>query len=136
MKKLFPAILMLMMMGVVMGFSACSSDDDDEPSSGNEPSSAIVGTWDVVESVEYSKNGDSEVEDTEGDYWVFTQKQCTMYDEGDVFNGVPLDYTYSDGQLTIAGFVIYTVQELTAEKMVLKSMEISGHYCVITFKKR
>lgn len=128
-------MMMLAMMVAALSFTACSSDDDENKGG----SSALIGTWDVVQSVHYY-DSESEVDDDNGAYWEFTANKLTVHDSKDLMNGKPCDYTYSNGKLSVTGISIYMVTELTSEKMVLRSepmdLGIYTYYCIITFKKR
>ena len=134
MKKIYSMMMMLAMMVAALNFTACSSDDDENESG----SSALIGTWDVVQAVNYY-GSESMVEDGNGAYWEFTANKLTVHDSEDLMNGKPCDYTYSNGKLSVIGISIYTVTELTSEKMVLRSepMDLGiTYYNIITFKKR
>ena len=126
---------MFAMMFATLSFAACSSDDDEN----DNGSYALIGTWDIVQSVHYYGD-DSEIENGNGAYWEFTANKLTVHDLEDLMNGKPCDYTYSNGKLSVIGISIYTVTELTSEKMVLRSepmdLGIYTYYNIITFKKR
>ena len=140
MKKIY-SMMMLAMMVAAVSFTACSSDDDENESG----SSALIGTWDLVQAVHYYDN-ESSVEDGNGAYWEFTANKCTVHDPRDEMDGIPCDYTYSNGKLSIFGVPIYMVTELTSEKMVLRSepmdlgadfgIDLGIYYNIVTFKKR
>ena len=136
MKKIYSMMMMLAMMVAALNFTACGSDDDNENEGG---SSALIGKWDVVQTVHYY-DSESEVDDGNGAYWEFTANKLTVHDSKDLMNGKPCDYTYSNGKLSITGMSIYNVIELTSEKMVLRSelldFGVYTYYNIITFKKR
>ena len=135
MKKIYSTFMMLAMMVAALSFTACGSDDDENENG----SSALIGTWEIVQSVHYYGN-ESEVENDNGAYWEFTANKLTVHDSTDSMNGKPSDYTYSNGKLNIIGMSFYMVTELTSEKMVLRSepidLGIYTYHNIITFKKR
>lgn len=127
--------MMLAMMFAALSLTACGGDDDDSGDDGGSLTS-LVGTWDIVQAVYYVEGEEPEYEDGDGAYWVFTANKITIHDAGDVLNGRSVDYTYSGGKLNISGIPIYTVTELTSNKLVIRSEPIYGSYNIITFKKR
>jgi hypothetical protein len=71
-------------------------------------------------------------------YWVFTADKLTVHDKTDLANGKSVNYTYNSNskELSIVGYPLYTVTELTKSALVIRSQEIYGGYDVIKFKKR
>ena len=127
-------IMMLAMMVAALGFTACGGDDEEDGGNGN--SSSLVGIWDVVRFVHYMDGEEPEYESGNGAYWVFTANKLTVHDSDDIFNGQSVDYTYSGNKLTVGGYSIYTVTQLTSSKLVMRSVETFGCYTIIEFKKR
>lgn len=135
MKKYYSIFAMLAMMVVALSFIACG-DDDDDGANGGGGSSSLVGTWDIVSTAYYMEGYEPEYEEGNGEYWVFTANKMTVHDPTDLMNGVAADYTYRNGKWSIDGLSIYTVTELTSNKLVIKSEAIYGGYDVVTFRKR
>ncbi len=140
MKKLFSKMLMLtMMLGLAMGFTACSDDDDNNGGSSNVPAD-LIGTWIPVSGVEYSADGTAGETNTSfdaGDWWVFTQDKVWESGIIDVIEVDPSPYTYNNGEIRWTGefSARATVEELTADKLVVKVYNDEGGYLYITFKK-
>lgn len=130
----FYTVLMMLVMGLAaMSLTACSDDDDDN---GGEDTSALVGTWDVVQDDYYTEDGTLfETEQGNGAYWVFTNNTFTVYEEEDLMNGNTVNYTYSGGKIVIAGVPLYEVNELTSNRLVVR-VEIIGGYQITTLRRR
>jgi len=122
----------------VFSLALVSCGDDDEEDNGGATSSALVGTWDMVTTTYYYTGESPEVENGNGAYWVFTADKLTINDKTDLMNGKTVSYSYnsSSKELSIVGYPLYTVTELTSSSMVLRSEELYGGYDVIKFKKR
>lgn len=136
MKKYLSFIAFAMM--AVYSFALVSCSDDDDDNSGTTGSSELVGTWDM-QTITYYYTGESpEVENPVDAYWVFTGDKLTVHDQTDLMNGQSVNYIYdsSSKELSIVGYPLYTVTELTNSTLVIRSQEIYGGYDVIKFKKR
>ncbi|MBR4553668.1 MAG: lipocalin family protein [Bacteroidaceae bacterium] len=135
MKKYLSLIAFAMMAVVSLSLTGCGSDDDDDVSTG---SSELVGTWDMQTITSYYAGESPEVENPVDAYWVFTADKLTVHDKTDLANGQSVNYTYnsSSKELSIVGYPLYTVTELTKSTLVIRSQEIYGGYDVIKFKKR
>lgn len=119
MKKLLLCFMALAM----VAFVGCGGDDSDGPSS----SSALVGTWDLI-----TLEVDGESIPLYSDCTVkFTESTMTIYDEMDLFNGVPVEYEYKGNTIWIAGIGLWKVLSLTD---TLLKVDIDGE--VNTFQKR
>ena len=105
---------------------------------GNEgfDASLLVGTWDIVESVDYYDDGTIEREEGNGNYWVFTSNTLVIHDKDDIFNGTVISYTFDGKSLTAFSNTVYTVLELSTDKLKMRSNHLYNGYVVITFKKR
>lgn len=125
--------MMLAMMVAALGFSACSSSSDDD---GGGDTSKLVGTWEIVQDVFYEDGKAAETYNGDGAYWVFTDHTITVHDKNDMMDGKTVDYKINGDKLEIAGMSAHTIVELTASKLMLRTIEIYGTYDVITFKKK
>lgn len=134
--KLFKVtFILLAMMVTAITFTACGSDDD-EDNIGS--SSELVGTWDMLTITSYYSGESPEVENVSDAYWVFTADKLTVHDKTDLANGKSVSYTYNGNskELSIIGYPLYTVTELSKSTLVIRSEEMFGSYEVIKFKKR
>lgn len=106
-----------------VAFVGCGGDDSDGPSS----SSALVGTWDLI-----TLEVDGESIPLYSDCTVkFTETTMTIYDEMDLFDGVPVEYEYKGNTIWIAGIGLWKVLSLTD---TLLKVDIDGD--INTFQKR
>ena len=89
---------------------------DDDNNSGNKgfDASLLVGTWDIVEDVNYYDDGTVNREEGNGHYWVFTSNTLVIHNENDIFNGTVINYTFDGKTITAFNIGIYTVLELTS----------------------
>ncbi len=132
-------LMLTMMMGLAMGFTACSDDDDNNGGSSNVPAD-LLGTWIPVNGVEYDAAGNAVKEESSfniQDWWVFSQDEIWQGGYIDVISVDPSPYTYNNGTITWKGEFSdkATVEELTADKLVVKVYNDEGGYLYITFKK-
>ena len=134
--KLFKVTFVLLaMMVTAITFTACGSDDDED---NIVSSSELVGTWDMLTITSYYSGESPEVENVSDAYWVFTADKLTVHDKTDLANGKSVSYTYNGNskELSIIGYPLYTVTELSKSTLVIRSEEMFGSYEVIKFKKR
>lgn len=133
MKKFLSFMAFAMIAVFSLAFASCSDDDEEN----NSSSSELVGTWDVVNTTYYYDDFDSDIEDGNGAYWVFTANKLTVHDPEDLMNGRSIDYVYdnSSRELKVSGFPVYKVTELTSSTLVMRAETIGG-YQITKFKKR
>ena len=135
MKALKLFIMLMAMMVTAITFTACGGDDDEENIGS---SSELVGTWDMLTITSYYSGESPEVENVSDAYWVFTADKLTVHDKTDLANGKSVSYTYNGNskELSIIGYPLYTVTELSKSTLVIRSEEMFGSYEIIKFKKR
>ena len=111
---------------------------DGDNNSGNEgfDASLLVGTWDIVEAVNYYDDGNVYCKEGDGSYWVFTSNTLVVHDKTDFFNGTVINYTFDGKIITAFNNGVFTVLELTSTSLILRTNHLYNGYAVITFKKR
>ena len=110
--------------------STSSSEKEEKPS--------LVGTW-VMQTTDIYNMSDEKVESqpSEGASWEFTDRTVTVHDEEDYLDGTALPYTLNGKQLKVQDITItFTVVQLTATKLVLRSSEFNESYNIFTFKRK
>lgn len=107
-------------------------------SSVKEEKPSIVGTWVMLTTDVYNMSDEKvESEASEGSSWEFTERTVTVHDENDYLNGTALPYTLNGKQLKVQDITItFTVVQLTATKLVLRSSEFNETYNIFTFKRQ
>lgn len=102
-KKLLYCLIALGMLALV----GCEND---------ESISSLVGTWDLVtveiDGESYPANYESSIH--------FTRTTVTIYDEEDIFNGVPTEYEYKNNTIWIMGAALWKVVYLDDNTLKLK----------------
>lgn len=103
MKKLLFCLMALATLTMV----GCQKDES--------TTSALIGTWDLVkvevDGESYPINYSSSLK--------FTEKTVTIYDEEDIFSGVPAEYEYKDGRIWIMGAGLWEVISLNSSTLIL-----------------
>ena len=89
--------------------------------------SALIGTWDLVK---IEIDGESYPIESSSSL-KFTAKTVTIYDEDDIFNGVPTEYEYKDGRIWIMGAGLWEVISLNSSTLKLLIVEDT-----LTYRKR
>ena len=89
--------------------------------------SALIGTWDLVK---IEIDGESYPIESSSSL-KFTAKTVTIYDEDDIFSGVPTEYEYKDGRIWIMGAGLWKVISLNSSTLKLL---IDGE--TLTYRKR
>ena len=77
--------------------------------------SALIGTWDLVK---IEIDGESYPIESSSSL-KFTAKTVTIYDEDEVFSGVPTEYEYKDGRIWIMGAGLWEVISLNRSTLKL-----------------
>ncbi len=77
--------------------------------------SALIGTWDLVK---IEIDGESYPIESSSSL-KFTAKTVTIYDEDELFNGVPTEYEYKDGMIWIMGAGLWEVISLNRSTLKL-----------------
>ena len=77
--------------------------------------SALIGTWDLVK---IEIDGESYPIESSSSL-KFTAKTVTIYDENDIFSGVPTEYEYKDGRIWIMGAGLWEVILLNSSTLKL-----------------
>ena len=89
--------------------------------------SALIGTWDLVK---MEIDGESYPIESSSSL-KFTAKTVTIYDEDEVFSGVPTEYEYKDGRIWIMGAGLWEVISLNRSTLKLFIDEET-----LTYRKR
>lgn len=89
--------------------------------------SALIGTWDLVK---IEIDGESYPIESSSSL-KFTATTVTIYDEDDIFSGVPTEYEYKDGRIWIMGAGLWKVISLNSSTLKLL---IDGE--TLTYRKR
>jgi len=84
---------------------SCEKDDED----------LVNGKW--YEDYEYYLDEPENITYfTHGEYIIIDGNTITLHD-GDLLDGVPLDFSYKDGKVTMAGSHVFKVNKLTKKTM-------------------
>lgn len=128
MKRFIYALLLVLSVGL---FSSCNKE-------GGTGSSSLIGTWDLVEEGIELNGSYIKSSSTSSAYWVFTETTFTIHSSEDLMNNIPIEYKYSNGNITVSGMPLYKVMSLskTELKVKINALSSDGAYPVLTFKKR
>lgn len=106
-------------------------------SSVKEEKPSLVGTW-VMQTTDIYNMSDEKIESqpSEGTSWEFTERTVTVHDEDDYLDGTALPYTLNGKQLKVQDITItFTVVQLSATKLVLRSSAFNESYNIFTFQR-
>lgn len=107
------------------------------PTASNVESPSLSGVWMMQISDMYdTDNNKIESSTSEKSVWEFTDKTVTVYDENDLNDGEPLQYTLSGKLLKVPGLPFsFTIVKLTETTLVLRSSKYNDSYSIFTFKR-
>ncbi len=133
-------LLAMFMISILSLTLSCSKDKDEPETPENEGTVSILGTWQIdVSEFWYEKKGDNKryeyyYEDdfiNSNEYWIYTLKKDGVGVVKEVKNGYidegNFSYSYSGTILTAiepdGDKSVFTVEELTNNKLIIKSAE-------------